>query len=174
MHNIQPARSASTDEVQREFRRAMGLFATGVCVISVPSGEHGVSAMTVNSFQSVSLDPMLVCWGIQNDASQFDLYNDCERFAVSILADSHAELAQRYAARGDTLLRVEDFALSSGGLPVIDDALCHFECDRWSEFTAGDHTMIFGEVTGISASESQFLSRAPLGFFNGKFCSIGT
>ncbi|WP_299196444.1 flavin reductase family protein [uncultured Erythrobacter sp.] len=174
MHNIQPAKSASTDEVQREFRRAMGLFTTGVCVISVPSGQQGVSAMTVNSFQSVSLDPMLVCWSIQNDASQFDLYNDCERFAVSILADDHAELARRYAARGDTLLRVDDFVQSDGGLPIIDGALCHFECRRWSEFVAGDHTIIFGEVTGMSASEANTPARAPLGFFNGTFCSIGS
>lgn len=174
MHDIQPAKPASTDEVQREFRRAMGLFTTGVCVISIPEGEQGVSAMTVNSFVSVSLDPMLVCWSIQNGASQFGLYSDAKRFAVSILAEDHAELALRYAARGDTLLSAGDFVKSKGGLPVIDGALCYFECERWSEFVAGDHTMIFGRVTGMSMSEGNTAARAPLGFFNGEFCSIGS
>ena len=49
------------------FREVMGLFTTGVCIISIPVGERGVNAMTVNSLVSVSLDPMLLCWSLQNE-----------------------------------------------------------------------------------------------------------
>ncbi len=152
-----------------EFRQLMGLFTTGVCVVSVEAGAQGVAAMTVNSFVSVSLDPMLVSWSLQNSASQFDLYTEADRFAVSILSEDQAELARRYAARGDTLLQPDDFVSSDNGLPVIAGALGHLECRHWSKFAAGDHTMIFGEVSGLSPRGSG----APLGFFNGRFCSIG-
>ena len=160
------------DDAQIEFRKVMGLFTTGVCVVSVPDGEQGVSAMTVNSLVSVSLDPRLLCWSLQNDASQFDLYMDARRFAVSILGHDQAELALRYAARGDALLRSEDFVESASGLPVIGEALGHIECERWSNHLAGDHTMIFGKVTGLSKSFASGSTPAPLGFFNGRFCSI--
>ena len=159
------------DDAQIEFRKVMGLFTTGVCVVSVPGGEQGVTAMTVNSLVSVSLDPMLLCWSLQNDASQFDLYMSAPRFAVSILGHGQAELALRYAARGDALLKPQDFIESAGGLPVIAGALGHIECERWSDHLAGDHTMIFGEVRGL-AHEPSFSTAAPLGFFNGRFCSI--
>lgn len=166
-----PIASEETDP-RIEFREVMGLFTTGVCIVSVPAGEQGVTAMTVNSLVSVSLEPRLLCWSLQNDASQFDLYVQAERFAVSILAENQAELALRYAARGDVLLRASDFAQSEGGLPVIPDALGHIECARWSDFVAGDHTMIFGEVTDLAPHCPINSTRAPLGFFGGKFCSI--
>jgi flavin reductase (DIM6/NTAB) family NADH-FMN oxidoreductase RutF len=42
------------------FREAMGEFPTGVTVDTVASGTGTMHGMTVNSFSSVSLDPMLV------------------------------------------------------------------------------------------------------------------
>ncbi len=175
MRNAQPAQTSSSAERQAEFRHLMGRFTTGVCVVSVEAGDLGVAAMTVNSFVSVSLDPMLVSWSLHNSSSQFDLFARAERFAVSILADSHAELALRYASRGDSQLNVDDFISRDSGshrsLPVVAGALAQFECRRWSEYPAGDHTVIFGEVVGMSANTSADPG-VPLAFFNGQFCSI--
>ena len=42
------------------FRQAMGSFPTGVTVVTVASGDGTKHGVTVNSFSSVSLDPMLV------------------------------------------------------------------------------------------------------------------
>lgn len=169
MRDVQQANSPDPSD----FRRVMGLFTTGVCVVSIPGGEAGVSAMTVNSLVSVSLDPMLVCWSLQNSASQFAQYVDAERFAISILAEGQDMLAQRYAARGDSLLRADDFVASAAGIPVIADSLGHIECRRWSHYEAGDHTLIFGEVTGLGADGLEAVDLSPLGFFKGRFCSIG-
>ena len=49
-----------------DFRQALGQFATGVCLVTVDDPELGPLATTVNSFSSVSLDPPLVLWSIQN------------------------------------------------------------------------------------------------------------
>ncbi|MEP3422208.1 MAG: flavin reductase family protein [Erythrobacter sp.] len=173
VHDTQ-APSAVPDQADAaaEFRRLMGLFATGVCVVSVNSGKDAIAAMTVNSFVSVSLDPMVVCWSLQNSSSQFDVYARADRFAVSILAQDQAELATRYAARGDTQLRELDFTQSAQGLPVIAGALGHFGCQKHSDHLVGDHTMIFGEVAGLRIHRALDDSISPLGFFNGKFCSI--
>lgn len=152
----------------------MGQFATGVCVVSVePADTRTVAAMTINSFVSVSLEPLLVCWSLHNSSSQFDLFARADRFAVSILASQHAELALRYAARADSGLRQEDFEQSARGLPVIAGAVGHFECRHFASHEAGDHTMILGEVTGMSSLPQDNGTQSPLGFFNGKFCSIG-
>ena len=155
-----------------EFRQLMGLFTTGVCVVSIETGQGSIAAMTVNSFVSVSLDPMLVSWSIQNTNSQFALYRDADRFAISILSHEQAELARRYAARGDTLLQSSDFVQSDQGLPVIAGALGYLECDGWSHYEAGDHTMLFGEVRGLQTVSGLNTDRSPLAFFNGEFCSI--
>lgn len=169
MRDVSPAQPPTT----AEFRKLMGQFATGVCVVAVEPGEPAIAAMTINSFVSVSLDPMLVCWSLHNSSSQFDLFAKAPEFAVSILAHGQAELALRYAARADTKLKGEDFSRSEAGLPVISGAVGHFECRHWKTYNAGDHTMILGEVTGLSPRLQDGASTSPLGFFNGKFCSIG-
>ncbi|MHA7820976.1 MAG: flavin reductase family protein [Erythrobacter sp.] len=177
MRDPSPATSGTLAPSTADFRKLMGQFATGVCVVSVEPPrereERAVAAMTINSFVSVSLEPMLVCWSLHNSSSQFDLFAKAERFAVSILASDQAELALRYAARADTQLRSEDFGQSAAGLPVINRAIGHFECHHFAAHEAGDHTMILGEVTGMRALSQDKAKPAPLGFLNGKFCSIG-
>ena len=172
MRNVQQAQTPSATVSADEFRRQMGRFATGVCVVSVPCEDGAIAAMTVNSLVSVSLDPMLVCWSLQNSASQFDLYAGAELFGVSILARDQEQLAQRYAARGGSELDPADFMRGPAGTPVISSGLGYMECRKWSDFLAGDHTMLFGEVIGLQSREELGTADNPLGFFKGKFCSI--
>lgn len=161
------------------FRELMGQFATGVCIIAVPAeqgggtgpsgrSDPGAAGMTVNSLVSVSLEPMLIAWGIQNSSSQFAAFTEAPDFTVSILAEDQHQLARRYAARGNSERDLGDFAFSDSGLPVIADAVGYLECRRWSLYEAGDHTMIFGQVTGIASAAM----KRPLGFHAGEFCRI--
>lgn len=151
------------------FRQLMGQFATGVAVVSVPTDGGGIAAMTINSLVSVSLDPMLVSWSLQNSSSQFAAYAGAERFAVSILAEGQQTLARRYAARGSSALSPQDFETGGGGLPVIAGALGHIACRRYAAHEAGDHTLILGEVEALAQGPAP--SR-PLVFFGGKFGGI--
>jgi flavin reductase (DIM6/NTAB) family NADH-FMN oxidoreductase RutF len=160
--NTAPDAPASTTA----FRQLMGQFATGVAVVSFAAGEGAISAMTINSLVSVSLDPMLVCWNLQHSSSQYAAYAGAERFAISILAESQQALARRYAARGDTARLLEDFETGADGLPVIRGALGHVACRRFAVHPAGDHTLILGEVTGMAQGAA---GGRPLLFFGGRF-----
>ncbi|MEM9500594.1 MAG: flavin reductase family protein [Pseudomonadota bacterium] len=151
-----------------EFRSVMGLFSTGVCIVSMGSADKKPSGITANSFVSVSLDPMLVCWSIQNSSSQFDAFAEANDFAISILGEDQQDIARRCASRGDTQLQADDFVWTGSGLPVVAGALGQIECRQWSVYPAGDHTMIFGEVTSLNAQHDL----RPLGFFGGRFCRI--
>lgn len=125
--------------------------------------------MTINSLVSVSLDPMLVSWNLQNSSSQYDAYAGAQRFAISILAEGQQVLARRYAARGDAGLLPEDFVSGEDSLPVIKGALGHVACRRFAVHAAGDHTLILGEVTGM---ELPSRPDRPLLFFGGRFGEI--
>ena len=156
------------------FRQLMGQFATGVAVVALPGEDGAISAMTINSLVSVSLDPMLVSWSLQNSASQFAAYSGAERFTISILAQSQQALARRYAARGDSALLHEDFETGADGLPAIRGALGHIACRRFAVHGAGDHTIILGEVTGMTqAPRPDGAADHPLVFFGGRFGALG-
>jgi len=178
LHDVLPANPLDTGA----FRRLMGQFATGVCVVatSAPdeardeSAGEALAGITVNSFVSVSLDPLLVCWSLGNDSSQFDLWTKTQDFSISILSQEHAELALRYAVRGSRDLMASDFERTQKGLPVITGALGYLECRQWSLYPAGDHTMVFGEVIGMKQASLDLEEGRgrPLTFFDGEFGRI--
>ncbi|MEL6539834.1 MAG: flavin reductase family protein [Pseudomonadota bacterium] len=168
MHDVLPADPLDTGA----FRQLMGQFATGVCVVSTTlpraGGGEELAGITVNSFVSISLDPLLVCWSLGNDSSQFEVWSEAQRFAISILGQDQGDLALRYAVRGSRELNDDDFEQSRYGNPVISGALGYLECRQWSLYPAGDHTMVLGEVIGMhQASHGR-----PLVFYGGEFGQI--
>jgi flavin reductase (DIM6/NTAB) family NADH-FMN oxidoreductase RutF len=153
-----------------EFRKAMGHFPTGVCVVALETDAGEIAAMTINSFVSVSLEPLLICWSLHNSSGRFDLFANAERFTVSILAADQGELAVAYASRELKAVREDDFELSLQGLPVLKGALASFECDAFVEHPAGDHTMILGRVVGLSGPPEA--GAQALGFYGGEFIPV--
>lgn len=168
MHDVRTADPLDT----ASFRRLMGQFATGVCVVSANTPDDGagdtMAGITVNSFVSVSLEPLLVAWSLGNASSQFDLWTSTPEFAISILAQDQADLARRYAARGSRELDRSDFAHTDRGLPIIAGSLGYLECRQWSLYPAGDHTMVFGEVVAMHRADEG----RPLAFYAGAFGQI--
>ena len=70
---------------QREFRDAMGCFASAVTVVSTTTADGRAVGVTVNSFNSVSLDPPLVLFCLGREASNFDDFLASGQFTVNIL-----------------------------------------------------------------------------------------
>jgi len=102
----------------REFRNALGRFATGVCVISTISEKGDALGLTANSFSSVSLEPPLVLWNLQNSSDVYDIYSSAQHFAINVLASEHHGHSNRYAKKGDHLLDPDHFTLGEFGAPI--------------------------------------------------------
>ncbi len=132
-----------------EFRSALGCFATGVCVITASPDGWGPLGITVNSFASVSLEPPLVLWSLQNDSEIYDAWENARRYAVNILRSGQRELSDQYARKGDHLLSDGHWAAGRSGAPVLSDSLVSFECERAATYPGGDHIIILGRVLAI-------------------------
>ncbi len=165
----------------KQFREALGSFATGVCVVTtVPqssqdstseSGQPQNAApigMTINSFSSVSLDPPLILWSIQTNSDCYEVFDKAEYFGVSVLNAQHENLSNTYAAKDSHTLQDEHYTLADSGCPLLVDSLADFECKVWAKYPGGDHTIIVGEVLNI---QSQPMG-SPLVFFKGQYHRI--
>jgi flavin reductase (DIM6/NTAB) family NADH-FMN oxidoreductase RutF len=130
----------------RDLRNALGTFATGVCLVSVNDAQAGALAMTVNSFASVSLEPPLVLWSIQNSSECFREYTQCEHYGISVLSAAQRPLSERYARRAEHAIDSADFAYDVRGVPLLRDALATFSRRRHVIHDGGDHQIIVGEV----------------------------
>jgi flavin reductase (DIM6/NTAB) family NADH-FMN oxidoreductase RutF len=150
---------------QREFRDALGCFATGVTVITASTAEGLPVGLTANSFNSVSLDPPLVLWSLSRSASTLDAFSTGPYFAVNVLAADQVALAQQFAARGIDRWAGVAFTPGLHGAPLLDGAITTFECKNRSQHIEGDHVIFVGEVQRCHRGRAA----PPLLYHGGKF-----
>lgn len=148
----------------REFRNAMGKFATGVTVIStdVEGTYHG---MTANGFMSISLDPALVAISIGERAQTLQLIKASGRFGVSVLGKDQVDISKQFAGQIPS-----DAAFSfdvTNGFPLVGESLVQVICEVEQEILAGDHTIFIGKVEKMIVKDGE-----PLLFSCGKYAEL--
>lgn len=153
------------DDLAREtaaYRRALGAFATGVCVVTAdsPAGPLGI---TVNSFTSVSLTPRLVLWCLDERSDRWPVFAAADRFAIHVLPSSDRTLASRFA-KGVSVLGEGEFTRPTDGPPCLPEALVRFDCVTHERIPLGDHLVIVGRVTAFTDSGGEALT-----FFRGRY-----
>lgn len=148
----------------REFRNALGSFTTGVCVITATPEGGEPMGMTVNSFASVSLDPALVLWSIQNDSECFPVFENIEKYGINILSAEQMDTSNQYAKKGQHDLLADDVVIGDTGVPLIKGAITSFECESWARYDGGDHQILVAEVKAMRAADGE-----PLLFFAGGY-----
>ena len=130
----------------RELRNALGRFATGVCLITTVTEEGDALALTANSFSSVSLDPPLVLWSLQNNSDVYAAFSRPRFYAINVLAQEQLEHSNQYAKKGEHLIDPAHYRPGRHGAPIIHDALVSFECELDATHEGGDHLIIVGRV----------------------------
>lgn len=150
----------------KPLRRALGRFATGVTVVTA-AGPSGVSAVTANSFSSVSLSPPLVLWSLARSSSRYPAFRAATRFGVHVLSLEQADIAAAFARSADALDDI-DWSRSDSGAALFGGCLARFDCALWARYAGGDHDIFVLEVMSAEAD----LSGAPLLYFGGAFGAL--
>ena len=139
-----------------DLRAVMRGYPHGVSVLTVDrDGER--MGVTIGSLVSLSLEPPLVGVSIGKDASSYELLRQSGRFAISLLADDQAALAQRFARGVPPIAHWTGISIHEGelGPPLIEGAVGWLECRIWADYDAGDHTLFIGEVMHAARDESK-------------------
>ena len=152
----------------REFRDALGHFATGVAVISASTPGGELLGLTINSFASVSLDPPLVLWSLDKGSDRFGVLMGVERYAVNILGQGELELSRRLSRKGQSMLQPDECVQGKHGVPVLRSSAATFECVVHEKVDAGDHVIFIGRVLSSSHNSHD----APLLYYRGAYRSL--
>lgn len=152
-------------------RYTLGNFATGVCVITIPDPDHvsgHVLGMTANSFTSVSLEPPLVSWFLDNRAHRYAVYSEALAFGINILSGGQEALSRRFARENAHITPEE--GLISPLHPLRFNACVGFlSCQLYETRQLGDHLMIVGRVLDYDRDPE----KTGLTFFRGQYGRIG-
>jgi flavin reductase ActVB len=128
------------------YRQAMRKLATGVTVVTTVDANGSWFGFTASSFIPVSMEPPLVLVCIDRSALSFDTFRSCTHFVVSILADGHQNVAERFSRRLADKFAAGDVVTTPDGMPAVDGALSVFECESTGRQQAGDHMILIGRV----------------------------
>ena len=128
-------------------RSALGTFPTGVAVVTARAPDGAPVGITCNSFNSVSLEPPLVSWGLRLSSSNLEAFRLAPAFTVNILAEHQADLSAQFARR-DVADKFEGVAWREGlgGAAVLEGCVTSFQCEKFAEHVAGDHVLFLGRV----------------------------
>ncbi|MBM7049231.1 flavin reductase family protein [Rhizobium lusitanum] len=140
-----------------QFRKALGRFATGVTVVTAVSPEGTMIGLTVNSFNSVSMDPPLILWSVGRNSRRGQDLMRAKGFAVNVLAGNQLDIANRFSRWLETPFDGVDYRLTANGLPVLDRAVAHFECEHHAQHDGGDHVILIGRVLDYSLGDGSAL-----------------
>lgn len=150
------------------FRQVMGVFPTGVTVVSSRRTDGDPCGLTVNSFTSVSLDPPLVLVCIDRSSSVHDCLVGASLFTVSILGAHQREMARRFAAHpSETRFRDEEWRAESDGALVPEGAAAWVVCDLEGVHEGGDHSILVGRVRSMGAGGAEALV-----FYRGRYGTV--
>ncbi|WP_172373626.1 flavin reductase family protein [Sporosarcina jiandibaonis] len=133
----------------------MGSYPTGVTVVTAFDENDKPMGLTVNSFASVSLEPLLILWSINKGAGSYQDFLKVEKFAVNILASDQADLCTLFSSKVEDRFGECDWKKSELNLPILSDSLAALQCKVFKKVDAGDHTIMIGEVLDIHNEEKE-------------------
>jgi flavin reductase (DIM6/NTAB) family NADH-FMN oxidoreductase RutF len=151
-----------------EFRAALGRFASGVTVITVPTVDGSVHGMTASAFCSVSLRPPLVLVCVDHLAETYLHLRDRCCFGVSVLREDQEALSEFFAdpeRNPDAADRLGiAYRTMDSGMPVLAEALAQLDCTVIDSHPSGDHSIFVGQVNQVVLGDG-----APLIYFRGRY-----
>lgn len=161
--------STHTDKpASRDFRGALGRFATGVTIVTALTADKKPIGVTISSFNSVSLEPPLILWSLSRNSPKLEAFRQASHYAINVLAADQRGLSNRFASRTED--RFADVAVHPGlsEMPLIDGCCAWFECTHEAHYPGGDHLIFIGRVERFAQGHAT----SPLVFFDGAYCWV--
>jgi flavin reductase len=149
-------------------------FATGIAVVTAGSGNRPGQAhgTTVSAFTFISREPALVAVSLARSSSMLELIGARGSFAINVLASHQAGLARHFADPGRGAGQFDGVPCVNwpwvpgrrDGVPLLIGAMCWLGCELEQRIPMGDHELVLGRVTAVTAGDGE-----PLLYFSGKF-----
>lgn len=150
---------------ERAFRNALGMFPTGIAVVSTREIEGALRGVTINSFNSVSLDPPLVLFSLSRKLFSLDVFLAADAFAINFLQEDQQDLSVSFSKALSNKWGRVSYKVGVTGAPVILPVLAVLECRPYAQYDGGDHVIVVGRVEHVEYQECC----SPLVYFRGRY-----
>src|SRR6202165_3834946 len=165
--NPDPANELASDSSvidPRDFRNALGTYATGVTIITAAAADGKPCALHFNVSASLALHPPLVLWSLGSFSQGMSIFQNASHFAVNVLGASQQALATKFPKPPETKFAGIEWTPGLGGAPLLADSVANFQCRAANRYYGGDHVIFLGAVEAYTYNR-----REPLLFARGGY-----
>jgi flavin reductase (DIM6/NTAB) family NADH-FMN oxidoreductase RutF len=166
-HDTDPANELASDASAidpRDFRNALGTYATGVTIITAVAADGKPYGITCNSFASVSLNPPLVLWSLGMFSQGLSVFQNATHFTVNVLGASQQALASQFAKSSGEKFAGVAWKPGLGNAPVLAGCIANFQCRAANRYYGGDHVIFLGAVEAYAYNRQEPLLFARSGY----------
>lgn len=149
------------------FRKVLGNVPTSVSIVTGEDAD-GHFGIVIGSLVSISLEPPLVGFFIDNRSGTLARILGCERLCVNILSSEQARFCREFSVNKTDRFACGSWLHEHGDAPRLDGALAWIagRLERFAEI--GDHHLIVLEPD-LLAENAACAASDPLVFFRGAF-----
>ena len=145
------------------FKKALSKFTTGVTIVCVNEKDK-IYAKTVNSFNSLSLNPPLVLFSLGNYSSSIKTYLKSDFLTINILSKKQKDISNYYSKKNPVVKKI-DFFEGKNNSSLIKGCVANLECKLTDKIKKGDHIIFICKVVNIYINDKI----KPLSYYNSKY-----
>tara|TARA_B100000963_G_C22408753_1_gene572249 strand:- start:36 stop:533 length:498 start_codon:yes stop_codon:yes gene_type:complete len=147
----------------KKFKKTLSKFITGVTVVCVKANET-IYGKTVNSFNSLSLNPPLVLFSLGNYSSSINVYLKTKYLTINILSKQQKDISNHFSSKNPKAKKIK-FLDSQNNTSYITDCVANLKCKLVNKIKRGDHVIFICEVVDVKHNDKL----KPLSYFNSKY-----
>ena len=147
----------------KNFKETLSKFTTGVTVICIKSNNL-IYGKTVNSFNSLSLNPPLVLFSLGNYSSSIKKYLDSKYLSINILSKKQEYISNHFSSKNPNSKNI-DFVDVSKNTAFIKGCIANLECKLIDKIKKGDHIIFICKVITVKKNDRL----KPLSYYNSKY-----
>ena len=147
----------------RNFKKTLSKFTTGITVVCVEKNNK-IYGKTVNSFNSLSLQPPLVLFSLGNYSSSIKKFIDCKYLTINILSNNQKDISNHFSKKNPSIEKI-NFIKGRYNTSFIKDSIGCLECMLTEKIKKGDHIIFICKVINVSYDNKL----KPLSYFNSQY-----
>ena len=146
------------------FKKTLSKFTTGISVVCIKYNNI-IFGKTVNSFNSLSLNPPMVLFSLGNYSSSINQFSKTKFLSINILSSKQKKLSDNFAL---TKPKLEDIKFVEGKnkTAIIPNCIANLECELIDKIKKGDHIIFICRILELQSNDKL----KPLIYFNSKYC----
>jgi len=147
----------------KNFKKTLSKFSTGITVVCVKKNNI-IYGKTVNSFNSLSLDPPMVLFSIGNYSSSIKQFSQTKFLSINILSKKQKKLSENFASKSPKLDNI-NFIKGNNKTVILPGCIANLECELTDKIKKGDHIIFVCKILELQSNDKL----KPLVYFNSKY-----